>query len=116
MELQILAGFISQPRSLYQQMSWKSWELTVLQPVMGGNSDFDFQKFILVSTAKKALILTHSKTQAVDMCLIWEFPSLSSSFSSNIGPSNIGSYQTMSFPSLLKSAEMTPSHSAFYIL
>lgn len=87
---QILAGFISQPRSLYQQKSSKSWELTVLQPVMGGDSDFDFQQFIPLSTAEKVLVLTHSETQAVDVCLIWEFPSLSSSFSSNIGSVTLG--------------------------
>lgn len=80
-------------------MSWKSWELTVLEPVMGSDSAFDFQQFIPESAAKAAPVLTHSETQAIDVCLIWEFPSQGSSFSTSIWSSDIGSNQAMSSPS-----------------
>lgn len=104
-----LAGSISQPRSFYQQqMSWKIWKLTVLEPVMGSDSDFDFQQFIPASAAKAALVLPHPETQAFDMRLIWEFPSQGSTFSTSIylvqwhweQPSNV-----ITFPNLLRSSE-----------
>lgn len=111
-----LAGSISQPRSFYQQqISCKSWELTVLEPVMGSDSDFDFQQFIPASAAKAALVLTHPETQAIDVCLIWEFPSQGSSFSTSIWsseqPSNV-----ITFPNLLRSAEKIWNHSESHML
>lgn len=85
---------------------------------MGSDSDLDFQQFIPASAAKAALVLTHPETQAIDMCLIWEFPSQGSSFSTSIGSGDIGSNQAMSSPSpnLLRSAGKIWNHSESRIL
>lgn len=87
--------------------------LTGFQPIMTV-LDFGFQQSVPASAAKKALLLTHSEAQAICMCLICEFPSPRSSFSTNTRSSGIGSNQVTTSLHLLRGAEMVQPFSILH--